>query len=138
MPSIAEVASRDATKTITVPLDAPGVKVTFPVSVTYYPNRLTLEPVDLPEPEEGEPEAEESDRTSLRNAASFCDMVASWDLTGPLANRRGEEVVPADVPIPMRPEVIRCVPSWITVQVTQAVMDREFPNRTGARASRRR
>lgn len=144
MASILDLANPDETKTIHVPLTLrDGSK--RPFQVTYYPNKLTMEPVKLrpkDAPADGDDDGDDADdetgKTSLRNATSFADMLEGWELTGPIYNREGVEVVAAGAPVPIAPLVIRCVPTWLTSQVTTGIMAVEFPDPKGSRTSRGR
>lgn len=133
--SLEQFAPRDERKAVTLRLDAPtGTK--FPVEVEFYVNRLTSEPVKMDEPDDDD--EDETGRTALRNAQAFCDIVASWDLLGPVYSRTGETLVERDAPVPLEPHVVRCVPMWFTSEITSKLIDLAFPNRSGSRGSRRR
>jgi hypothetical protein len=135
MTSLMDLAPQHATKTRKFAIVNPD-DVEFVVEVSYYPNKLTMEPVAMPDGVDEEDD--DTGRTSLKNAQSFCDMLSGWDITGPVYNRDGDEVSPADEPIRLDAHVIRCVPTWITSQITTKIMELEFPNRSGARAGRKR
>lgn len=136
MPSLEKIAARDETKQRTLKLKSPE-GVNFDATVTYFPNRLTAEPVELTE-EQDDAEEDESGRASMRDAISFAEIIDDWDITGPVRSRTGEVLVERDAPIPLEPRILRCVPLWIRVAIIDAIRNIEFPNRNGSRNSRRR
>ena len=136
MPSLEKIAARDETKERTLKLSTPAGDA-FTATVTYYPNRLTAEPVQLTE-EQADAEEDEAGRASMRDAISFAEIIADWDITGPVKSRAGHALVERDDPIPLEPEILRCVPLWVRVAIIAAIRDIEFPNRNGSRSSRRR
>lgn len=136
MPSLEKIAARDETKERSLKLKTPD-GTNFDATVTYYPNRLTAEPVQLTEEQE-EAEEDEAGRASMRDAISFAEIIADWDITGPVRSRTGAVLVERDAPIPLEPAILRCVPLWVRVAIIAAIREIEFPNRTGSRSSRRR
>lgn len=136
MPSLEKIAARDETKERTLKLKTPE-GANFDATVTYYPNRLTAEPVQLTD-EQDEAEEDDAGRASMRDAISFAEIIADWDITGPVKSRTGEVLVERDAPIPLEPAILRCVPLWVRVAIIAAIREIEFPNRNGSRSSRRR
>lgn len=133
--SLEQLAPRDERRRKTIALDAGGQK--FSLDIEYLPNRITMEPILATAADEAaEPDA--NSVTALRIATSFCDVIASWSLTGPLRNRSGEEVVAAGEVIPLEPQMVRLVPTWITTQITQRLIEAAFPNQNASPASPRR
>lgn len=139
--SLEAFAPRDERKPKTLHCTAPtGQK--FPVEVEFYVNRITQEPITvddatLPDGERVE-DMSDTDIASWRAALSFCDVVASWDVLGPVCNRKGEIIVADGEPVPLQPAIVRLVPSWFTQAITEQLIDLAFPNRSGSRVSRRR
>jgi hypothetical protein len=136
MPSLEKIAARDETKERTLKLKTPEGD-NFDATVTYYPNRLTAEPVELTD-EQDEAEQDDTGRASMRDAISFAEIIGDWDITGPVKSRTGEVLVERDAPIPLDPKILRCVPLWLRVDIINAIRNIEFPNRNGSRNSRRR
>ena len=89
------------------------------LEVTYRPQELT--------PAREEEIAEQLDNNDAKSSTMltmFVDLVAAWDLTGPLVDRETDEVlVEDDVSIPLTPDVLRHVPSAVISTVFQAVYD---------------
>lgn len=138
--SIEEMAPRETRKTRDIQITRPDDGLKFTLTITYFPNRLTQEPIVIADDdplletlEDGE------DPDSLKDAIAFCDIVAEWDVTGAgLVNRRGEPLAnPAEV-IPLEPRLVRSVPIWIRRGIFDGIRGIEFPNENGSRRSRRR
>lgn len=125
MPSVELYASRDRKERIS--LELPGFDE--PLVVTYYPNRLTTERAapngNLSGPEHIEAQA-------ARDATLFCDLFASWDLTGPLYNHAGETIVPEGEIIPIEPDIVRLIPPLFRIQVIQALTVAIVPKATAS------
>lgn len=143
MPSLNEVARRDEIKAKTLHLENPsGAK--FTLDVEFYINRVTTEPlgdVDLsPYLDEGEivDDLSNEDVTSLRNAIEFCEIIARWDLTGPLVNRADKTVIAEGALIPLAPRMVRLVPLWLRILIVTRLMESLNPNPSSSRNSRRR
>ena len=149
MPSISEVSRPDERKRVTMHLTNPmhpaGKK--FPLDIEFFLNRVTGEPIPeevvqkyLRDHGEEDDDEESPSFTNLRNALAFCDIVASWDLTGPLTDRwTGETLVESDEDvIPLEPRMVRLLPAWLTNQVSRELSELVNPNRNGSRRSRRR
>ncbi len=139
--SIQEFAPRNERRQRVLHLEAPGGEK-FEIDVEFYPNRITQEPTvehdRATDDDFGEGDDADAARQAWRNATWFCDMIASWDLTGELYNRKGEEIVAKDEPVPLKPEIVVLVPTWFTNAITEKLLDYVFPNRRGSRNSRRR
>lgn len=140
MPKLGTFASRDTVRQTVVTLLPPGSSEKVPLAVGFYPNRLTMEPTSNGHmPDEWAPDAR-SDvaQQAWHNAVSFCDTVANWDLEGELCDGRGMVVVDEGVPVPLNPETLVFLPTWIITQVTERLLDLAFPNRQPSNPVRRR
>lgn len=123
MPSINRMAPRDKTETFSLFMN--GEKTT----ITYYPNRLTMEgepeiPVDENDAEDAEAMTDE-DRTSLRTARNTCYIVAEWDITGELRKRNGDLVpnTSEDLIIPLEADIVRYIPLTAIRAINQKIVD---------------
>jgi hypothetical protein len=134
--SIDKVAPQDETKTRTFTI------LGHETEVTYYPNRLTLEgnvDYDDAAPEgDDEEDLPEDDDAQRRVAATTCRTVAAWDWTGPVKRGDGTVIVGADEPVPLDPDVVRCIPTRVIRGLNRAIAQQEFPdpNRKTRRAQR--
>lgn len=126
MPSIETFASRDRKEHASLDLGT-----TEPLEVVYYPNRITTEPFRLNGTSTVEQQAE-------HDAKLFCTIFASWDLTGPLINVRGETVVADGDIIPIDPDMIRIVPPLFRMQIMQALGAAIGPKASASPPSRKR
>lgn len=124
MPSIQQLAPRDETAEHDVVFNTRHGRMT--VNVTFYPNRITAEPVII---EDAEAKKEDQlGQTSFRNAQAFCQFVRSWDLTGPVFDRKGEQLVDDDAPVPLEPRIIRMIPATVTNKITEEIVAIARPN----------
>lgn len=133
--SIEAIAPQDETKTRTFSI------LGHDSEVTYYPNRLTLEgraDYEDDAPADGDDDLAADDDEQYRVAASTCRLIHAWDWTGPVKRADGVEVVGRDDPVPIDPEVVRCVPTRILRALNRAIGEAEFPdpNRKARRARR--
>lgn len=142
MPSFGEIGRRDERLPHTFHLTSPaGTK--FAVAAELFINRITLEPVEIDvadyvQDDEDPDDLTPSDVASLRLAVGFCDVLASWDMTGPMTDRLGREVVPAGAPVPLDPRLVRFAPLWFHNQITSQTLELVNPNPIRSRGSRKR
>lgn len=116
MPSIAEVVPADLPKPADITFNTPhGREI---VHVIFYPNRLTAEPFTDDDDEGDGRRGDPAARTSLRNARQFVHVIKEWDVTGPVKNRKGEQVVGETDIIPLEPEIVRLLPATFTNRIT--------------------
>jgi hypothetical protein len=141
MPKIEAFAGRDMVRHATVTLTPPGTTERVPLEVGFYPNRLTMEPMasngHVP-PESLTALHGATGEQAWTNVVSFCETVASWDLTGELRDSHTTVVVADGEPVPIEPEILLYVPTWIISQVTEKLLDLAFPNRATSAGARRR
>lgn len=134
--TLREIAAADETVDRTLHLQNPkGLR--FSLDVTFYTNRVDGAP-DVDDDSDDLSDEDETERTAQRLAEEFCtDIVAAWDLEGPMLNRRGEEVIGPGV-VALEASVIRLLPPWLVQAVREKFYDLLFPNRNGSRRGRRR
>ncbi|MDQ3222778.1 MAG: hypothetical protein M3Q75_04785 [Gemmatimonadota bacterium] len=131
--NVSEVAPLDETRTRTFKL------LGHPSEVTYYPNRITLEPsgeTTVASDDDGETDDEVSEANAA--ARQVCRLVAAWDWTGPVPRGDGTLIVGHDEPIPIEPEIVQCVQTRIIRALNDAISEDAFPNTRNERRLRRR
>ena len=97
------------------------------VEITYFRNRITLEG-DIGEEkfaEDGTP-LDSDEVSQLAVARRLCNLVASWDIEGPVKNSRGETVVERGQIVPLDPQVVRLFPMRVTRAINQAIYGEEL------------
>lgn len=130
MVSMYDVANRDEVKEHVFHLIHPSTKKKIDIPGSYFPNRITPEPTVVPEDME--------DTAAARNAIAFCEFMNDLSLEGPVFNSRGEQVVGPGERVPLEPEVIMMLPTWLTNAITDQIVNLEFPNSKSGSDSRRR
>lgn len=114
--------------------------------VTYYPNRITLEPSgdvavvhDDETGEDDDGEQSDAEREASQAARDLCRLVHSWDWVGPVKRAAtGEIVIEYDQPVPVDPAIVQCIPTRIIRALNDAISEDAFPNNRRERRSRRR
>ncbi len=137
--SVDAIAPQDETKTRTLSI------LGHDSEVTYYPNRMTLEgQADYTEePTDGDDDTPLADDEQYRVAANTCRLIHAWDWEGPVKRADGVEVVGRGEPVPIDPEIVRCIPTRILRSLNQEIARLEFPDpnrkarRAAAKSSRR-
>ena len=116
MPAVLEMVPTDLAKPAEIVFNTPnGRKI---LHVVFYPNRLTSEPFEDDGEDDGGRRNDPAAKTSLRNARQFVHVIKEWDATGPILNRRGQEVVGEDEIVPLEPEIVRLLPATFTNRIT--------------------
>jgi len=140
MPSIRDVARRDEVKQAVLKMESPtGVK--FRLEVSFRPNVVTDRMSKKSKPGDDDSDDEEEgglieqieNSTAMRAAEVFTSTFVSWDLTGPLVDGDGKEIVGENEPIPLEPAIVRWVPGWLRGQALTRVNEIIFPNLKGFR-----
>ncbi len=123
--SIGDVAGRDVTVARTIDLGKYGDS-----TVTYYPNRITLE-MDVPVDDD-------EDRDPRGMAEMVCEIVAAWDFEGPVVSAiTGAEVVKRGDAVPLAPEPVSAIPYPILSALYRGILQREAnPNARKPKRSR--
>jgi hypothetical protein len=136
--SIEEVAPREETRKRVFKL------LGHRSEVTYYPNRITLEPSGettvLYDDDDIDDDDEQSDDEREANLAArnLCRLVHSWDWVGPVKRGDGSIVIDHDQPVPVDPEIVQCVPTRIIRALNDAISEDAFPKSRSERRSQRR
>lgn len=109
-----------------------------PSEVTFYPNRITLEPTGETRVIHDD-EADDEDISEENQAArDLCSLVAAWDWEGPVRRRGGEIVVPHDAPVPIEPKIVQCIPTRLIRALNDAIAEDVFPKTRTERRLRNR
>jgi hypothetical protein len=124
MPSVQELAPRDFVSETDVVFNTVNGRTV--VHVVFWPNRITAEPVTIEDPDAQREDA--LGQTSFRNAQAFCQIIKSWDLTGPIFDRKGTQLVDDDTIVPLEPRIIRMIPASVTNRITEDVVAIARPN----------
>lgn len=129
MPSINQVAARDERMARSVRLKNPITGAEADLEVAFYPNRITMAAARSVVTGAGATDQLAQAEQTLAGLRVFlCRVLASWDLTGPLHNADGMEIVADGEPIPLQPEVVAHVPDWIVTQLIEHVAKPPKPN----------
>ncbi len=129
--SIGEIAPREERRTRTFKL------LGHPSEVTFYPNRITLEPsgeTSVAHDDDGDEDRDEANQASR----DLCRLVASWDWTGPVVDGAGRTVVEHDAPVPIDPEIVQCIPTRLIRALNDAIAEDVFPKTRNERRLQRR
>ena len=140
MGSIQSIAPRNDVREFVVKIDnGAGPKIEEPVR--YFRNRITMAPVDLKLPEDAEIDLDEltdAEYEALKAASMLCHYLDEWEITGPLQDGLGREIVGSGEVIPLDPRIVQHVPSVIVSEVLRQLTEHVFPNARRSRSERRR
>lgn len=100
-------------ETITRTLDIFG----SPAEITYYRNRITLEPIATDGTQ---------DEVAEAVAGRLCQLVAAWDFEGPAYKADGTLLVAEGEAVPIDPEVIKCLPFPLITEIQKAITAAEM------------
>ena len=136
MPSYSQIAPRDQTEhtTLTKINDVP---LTEPLELDVYINRLTGRSVPLTLNGERD-EMTDAEIENYRNVADLCNLIAGWNLTGPVVTNDGRHLVGEYDPVPIDPDVVSHLDLRFRNAVTQHILRAAFPNAPISTASRKR
>lgn len=141
MPSLQQIAPRDLVRGFTVRLEADGDggKVRVEVPIRYYPNRITLNPIEVQLSEEEARDLSESEIDALSSASTLCTYLEWWDMQGPVLHAQtGEMLVPAGEDIPLEPRIVQHIPTPVIGEFMRQLTEHVFPNSKPSRNARRR
>ena len=144
MPSYGnQIAPRDQTQHISIRSlgvdenDRPRV-LDEPIEVDFYVNRITGRSVKVDLNGRGE-DMSVAEEMNYQNVADFCNLLARWDVTGPLYDAvTGAEIVPEHVVVPIDPDIVQHMNIIFRNAVTQAILGAVAPNTLTSPGSRRR
>ena len=138
MVSVADIAREDELMHAVLKMESPtGVK--FRLEVDFRPNVVNDRLRHSRERDDEDDDLEdEIDASTIRAAEIFKMTFASWDLTGPLKDGDGHQIVGHDEVIPLEVEFLRWVPGWIRGQALTKVNEIIFPTLRELSRSRRR
>jgi len=136
--SMEELAPHDEIRSFSVSIKGKHGGEVKKLPVTYYPNRVTVEPLEFQLSDEESEELTERQISAIESSMIICHYLHSWDLAGPVKNNLGVEVVGAGQPVPLDPRIVQCLPLAINLAVINQLTEHVNPNERESRNSRRR
>lgn len=143
MPSIQVVAPQDQVRRFVAKLESKDeqgrVQETIEVPVDYYPNRITLAPIDIVLSEDEAKDLSDDEIDALRSSSTIC-VYAKWiDLQGPVFHKTtGEQLVAAGEDIPLDPHIMQHVSSVVIGEIMSQLVAEVFPKQKDTRKERQR
>jgi hypothetical protein len=145
VPSFDTISVRDVRTVRTIRLRNPETGAEADLEIKFYASRVTMAAMQAASAIGGEgvslkPGATVDETLSqvariegvMQSLQRFlCRVVAEWDLTGPLLDIDGNELVAPGQPIPLRPEFVAHIDDWIVNQVIEQI---KLPKPTGSPA----
>jgi hypothetical protein len=64
-------------------------------------------------------------------AGALCELITSWNVTGPVVSDDNVILVRAGEPVPLEPEVVRYLPPWLVAPIARAAMSDAQSRREG-------
>lgn len=138
MASIATIAPRDQVRqfVVTIKNDDTGDRVF--INVEYYRNRISLAPIKAKISDEDAETLTDAELDAIQSASTMCHYVKSWDLTGPLIDNDGRELVGDGEVVPLDPRITMHLPTTFVGEVMRQLTEEVFPKQTTSRNERRR
>ena len=143
MPSIQEIAPHDAVRRFTAKIEIKNengyVTGSVPVAVDYYPNRISLAPIDIVLDEDEEKHLSEDEIEALVNSATICHYAKWVDLQGPVYHKVTKEIlVAAGEDIPLDPRIMQHASTVVIGEIMKQLIEEVFPKQKLSRHERRR
>lgn len=143
MPSVQEIVPRDEVRRFVAKIDKKNengyVTSTIPVPVDYYPNRISLAPIDIVLDEDEEKALSEEEIEALVNSSTICHYAKWIDLQGPVFHKvTGEVLVAAGEDVPLDPRIMQHVSTVLIGEIMSQLVAEVFPKQKTSRHERRR
>ncbi|MGE0541210.1 MAG: hypothetical protein AB7R89_13635 [Dehalococcoidia bacterium] len=112
---------------------------TIEVPVDYYPNRISLAPMDVVLSDDEAKDLSDDEIDALRSSTTIC-VYAKWiDLQGPVFHKvTGEMLVGEGEDIPLDPRIMQHVSTVVIGEIMRQLVAEVFPDSKPTRNERRR
>lgn len=143
MASLQEIAPHDQVRRFVAKIESKNengyVTASVPVAVDYYPNRISLAPIDIVLDEDEEKALSDDEIEALVNSSTICHYAKWIDLQGPVFHKVTKEIlVAAGEDIPLDPRIMQHVPTSVIGSIMKQLVEEVHPKEKTSRHERRR